>query len=110
MNVLFEHFKSMNFDDSDSDHGGDSPWLDNHDENEHLNSPVTCGEIERYIRNLKNSKSPGLDNILNEYVKNTKFLMLPLYVKLFNAVLDSGIIPSTWVESIIILLYIKGTP
>ena len=110
LNVLFEHFKLMNFDDSDSDHGCDSPWLDYHDENEHLNSPVTCGEIERCIRNLKNSKSPGLDNILNEYIKNTKFLMLPLYVKLFNAVLDSGIIPSTWVEGIIIPLYKKGDP
>ena len=105
LNVLSEHFKSMNFDDIDSDHGGDSPLLDYHDENEHLNSPATCGEIEWCIRNLKYSKSPaGLDNILNEYKKNTKFLMLPLYVKLFNAVLDSGIIPNTGVEGIIIPL------
>lgn len=110
LSVLYEHFKAMNSVDSGSDQGSDSSWSDHQDENEYLNSPITCGEIEKCIRNLKNSKSPGLDNILNEYIKNTKLLMLPLYVKLFNAVLDSGIIPSSWVEGIIIPLYKKGDP
>ena len=50
----------MNFDDSDLNHGDDSPWLDYHDENEHLNSPVTCGEIETCIRNLKKIEITGI--------------------------------------------------
>ena len=36
--------------------------------------------------------------------------MLPFYTKLFNTVLDTGIIPNLWVEGIIIPLYKKGDP
>ena len=53
----------------------------------------------------KNSKSPGIDNILNEYIKNSKAVLLPFYVQLFNSILDTGIIPTSWVEGIIIPLY-----
>ncbi len=29
--------------------------------------------------------------ILNEYIKSTKHLLCPLYVKMFNIILDTGI-------------------
>jgi hypothetical protein len=43
---------------------------------------------------IKNNKASGIDEIINEYLKSTVSQMMPLYVKLFNVVLDSGIIPN----------------
>ena len=50
-----------------------------------------------------NGKCPGEDQILNEYIKSTQHIFLPIYVKLFNTVFDSGIIP--WLEGIIRPIY-----
>lgn len=36
---------------------------------------------------------------------NSKAVLLPFYVQLFNSILDTGIIPTSWVEGIIIPLY-----
>ena len=48
-----------------------------------LNDPITSEEIKRsVIENRKNNKSPGVDNIINEYIKSTENPMCPLYVKL----------------------------
>ncbi|CAL4108263.1 unnamed protein product, partial [Meganyctiphanes norvegica] len=54
---------------------------------------------------LKNNKSPGIDNILNEFLKYCPNELLPVIVKLFNIVLDSGIIPSEWTIGVIKPLY-----
>ena len=43
--------------------------------------------------------------ILNEYIKNTKDVLCPLYVKLFNKIMDTGVFPSEWSAVIIIPLY-----
>ena len=48
------------------------------------------------VRSLKNNKSPGVDNIVNEQIKATNSYMLPIYVKLFNIVFEAGIIPEDW--------------
>lgn len=61
-----------------------------------LNGPITPDEILRAVKSLKNNKSPGLDNVLNEHLKSTVTLMCPLYVKLFNVILDTGIVPECW--------------
>ncbi len=70
-----------------------------------LNDPITLEEITTCIDKLKNSKSPGNDMILNEYIKYTKDLLSPLYVKLFNKILDSGNFPSEWLIGVIVPLY-----
>ena len=75
------------------------------------NSPITDNEISKCISKLKNSKAPGSDHILNEYIKITKELLLPIYTKLFNIVLTTGIIPEKWVEGLIMPIYKnKGDP
>ena len=52
---------------------------------------------------LKNAKaSSAADNILNEYIKPTKHVMLLLYVELFNSVFDTGVLPSSWLECIVV--------
>ena len=77
----------------------------NLDANNHLNAPFTSVEIDKCIKLLKHYKSPGIDNVLNEYIKCTKTQMLPIYVKLFNIILETGYIPSNWSEGIIIPIF-----
>ena len=79
--------------------------MDLADANELLNSHITCDEIRKCINNLKNCKSPGVDNILNEYLKSTKEIFLPVYEALFNKILDSGILPTSWLEGSITPIY-----
>ena len=63
---------------------------------EELNKPFSEAEINKCILKLKNSKAPGHDNILNEFIKITKQTMLPIYVSLFNIILHTGLIPESW--------------
>jgi hypothetical protein len=44
---------------------------------------------------LKNSKAPGLDDIVNEYLKTTVTKFLTYYAKLFNLIFDSGESPDS---------------
>ena len=75
-----------------------------------FNSPITESEICACIHNLKNCKaSSPSDNIVNEYLKTTIVLMLTLYTKLFNNVLDKGIMPCSWLNGVIVpILENKG--
>jgi hypothetical protein len=72
-----------------------------------LNANFTNEEIERAINKLKNNKAHGSDLIINEYLKCTKQIMIPVYVRLFNIILNSGIIPSDWFVGIIKPIYKK---
>ena len=63
---------------------------------EALNKPFTEAKINKCIHNLKNSKAPGHDNILNEFIKITKQTMIPIYVSLFNIIIQTSLIPESW--------------
>ena len=45
--------------------------------------------------------------IINEYIKSTKYFLCPLYVRIFNKILDTGVMPSEWLVGTIVPLY-KG--
>ena len=67
---------------------------------------MTAAEIEKCISLLKISKFPGIDCILNEYIKNAKHLVYAnICEQLFNTIPNTGIIPTAWVEDIVIHLY-----
>ena len=70
-----------------------------------MNAPITSEEISKCISNLKNSKAPGSDQILNEFIKYSRNQLLPLYVRIFNLILNTGIIPENWVEGLIMPIY-----
>ena len=55
-----------------------------------MNRPFTGEEFTKAIKDLKNNRAPGIDKIINEYMKATIGQMLPIYVYLFNKILDTG--------------------
>ena len=79
--------------------------IDVSDDDEFLNSSITEGEILNCIKSLKSNKSSSNDRILNEYIKHTSHIMLPVYVTFFNLVFDTGILPDAWLEGIIRPIY-----
>ena len=85
--TLYEYFKNSNIPDYEVQENCDIENNFNLDNNEYFNSPITSAEIEKCINKLKNSKSPGTDNKINEYIKQTKKLLLPVYTQLFNIIL-----------------------
>ena len=56
---------------------------------------------------MKTGKAAGIDKIANEYIKASINKLLPIYVYLFNKVLDSGEIPNDWSVGLIVPLYKK---
>ena len=70
-----------------------------------LNNPIEGDEIIKAIGRLKNGKSCGSDGILNEYIINTKHMLLPLYTYLFNKVINDGEFPESWSTGIIIPIF-----
>ena len=73
--------------------------------NRFLNEPITQDEIQKAVSDLKNGKAYGHDEILNEYIKNTINDLMPIYIKLFNLILDTGMIPDNWCLGIMIAIY-----
>lgn len=60
--------------------------------NESLNGPITDAEILNVIKRAKLNKAVGLDSICNEYIKSTSDFMVPLYTKIVNVILDTGVL------------------
>lgn len=108
--AFYDHFKAINTDDDNDIFEFDVTL--NNSNNETLDREITAEEISKCIDNLNNGKSPSpSDNILNEYLKSTKHLLLNMYTKLFNVVLNTGKMPQQWLEGYIIPIYKnKGDP
>ena len=106
---LHKHFENINT--YNNNETFDTENLDINADEE-LNRKFTEQEIHKCIQNLKNGKaSSPSDKIINEYIKSTKHVMTTIYVSLFNAILNTGHIPQTWLEGYIIPIYKnKGDP
>jgi hypothetical protein len=102
---FYEHFKAININTINDDRFTDELITSQHS-NLILNSKITEAEILKCIVKLKNSKAPSpVDNIINEYIKATKVMLLPIYCKLFNCVFDTGFLPNSWLEGMILPIY-----
>lgn len=104
LDTLYEFFKNLN-EQTAEDEQEYTFNINISDDDEILNSSITEGEILKCINMLKNNKSSANDDIINEHIKYTSNIMLPIYVSFFNIVFDSGIIPESWVEGIIRPIY-----
>ena len=76
-----------------------------------INRPFEEDEIATQIRKLKNNKACGIDGIRNEFLKHSPLMFVRCITKLFNVVLDSGIVPTCWTVGLIRPLFKgKGSP
>ena len=110
LDTLYNFIKTLNKnnDHADDDNEINLQFIDDHDEIS--NSSITESEILKCIKSLK-KKCPVNDNIFNEYLKHSQEKLIPVYVALFNLVLDTGIIPDPWLEGIIRPIYKRnGSP
>ena len=66
-----------------------------------FNDHVTTDEMLKLVRTLKNNKSSGHDQVLNEFLKYSPPKIIDMIVRLFNVILDTGIFPEQWSVGII---------
>lgn len=104
LETLYTFFQNLN---ENNDQNNDTAHIniDISDDDEILNSSITESEIQKCLNSLKNNKCSANDNIINEYLKNSSDVMMPIYISFFNLVLDTGIIPDPWLEGIIRPIY-----
>ena len=66
-------------------------------------------EIRTAAKKIKNNKSPFSGKIKNEMIKSSLNELMPVSLKLFNAVLSSGTMPQTWCGCLITPIFKSGT-
>ena len=102
INAHRDHFRALNKSEQVSI---EEPITQNRESNEAINQAFTTNDVTNHIRFLKTSKTPGIDIILNEFIKNCPDELIPVIIKLFNIILETGIIPTEWTVGIIKPLY-----
>ena len=73
-----------------------------------LDFAIKREEISTAIRSLKKNKSPGLDNILNEFLIAGKDILLDPLCNLFNTVFSSSTYPDLWSLNYLRPIHKKG--
>ena len=79
----------------------------NNSNNEWLNYNFTAEEIKSEIQKLKLGKACGLDLIRNEMLRNAPSDLIDIIVRLFNVILNTGLVPENWCLGAMMPLY-KG--
>ena len=109
---LYNFFKNLNGpSENDAPDTDTFPIHIDEEGDEILNSFITETEVRKCIKLLKNYKTCSNDNIINEFIKESVELMMPIYISLFNLILNTDILPECWLEGIIRPIYKrKGDP
>ncbi len=105
LDVFYDHFKQLLSDGGNNTNDHINYKINGDDNSLILDGLITAEEVKLCISKLKNNKSPGYDNIINEYIKSTQNLLCPLYVKLFNKIINEGVFPLEWTIGVIVPLY-----
>ncbi|GFX52860.1 probable RNA-directed DNA polymerase from transposon X-element [Trichonephila clavipes] len=70
--------------------------------------PTNTDEVINYIKNLKNNKAPGLDNINNKMIKNFSFKTIFILTHLINKILKLRHFPCNWKTAIVFPIHKPG--
>ena len=109
--TLQEHFRNLSQTTNDNAETSNPDYASTPTSNECLNREISIEEVLKQINRLKNGKAHGEDLILNEFLKYSTNSLMNTIVKLFNIVLENGIVPTEWTVGLIRPLYKKkGNP
>ena len=75
---------------------------------EQLDTPVTMGELENGIKELKSDKAPGVDMVLNEFLINASYGAKLLILMIFNNILQLEYFPECWAQGEVIPIFKSG--
>ena len=75
-----------------------------------LDAPFTLNDLDIALKKLKNNKSPGFDNVLNEFLKLNSPLFKITLLSVFNILFTNGYFPDAWSIGLIIPIHKKGNP
>lgn len=73
-----------------------------------LDKEISISELLTVIAKTKNNKAPGLDRVSYEFYKKAPSIFLEKIVLIFNKILNSGLVPKCFAQSIIFPLFKKG--
>ena len=76
----------------------------NQEEVETLNRPITRSDVKAAVNSLPTKKSSGPDTFTAEFYPTYKEELVPILLKLFQAIKKEGILPKSFYEAIIILI------
>ena len=78
---FYEYFKDVNMSNDRSNFDFNESNFNINNADIILNSSITGQEISSAMKGLKSGKAAGFDEILNEYIKATETMLMPLYIK-----------------------------
>ena len=91
---FFHYFQQIAGTEGECNIEGDLPNVNGDCVFDELDNEIEVDEIKTAIKNLKRGKSHGEDGILNEYIIEFADILVPLFHKLFNCILDDlGLVP-----------------
>ena len=91
MHEMVDHFKKTLNEASTSDRTDNlHDNIINVEDNPELDYTLSEGEIRKVIKSLKCNKACGSDAVLNEFIISTVDIFLPIYIRLFDYILQSG--------------------
>ena len=78
------------------------------EDSEILDKPISENEVDEAINKLKLNKSPGIDGINSNFIKNAKPFLIKTLTTLFNHMYEKSIFPPEWNRTVIIPIHKKG--
>ena len=75
-----------------------------------LNFRIHCDEVYEAVEGLTSGKFSSEDLILNEMIKSSDRILMPLISHIFNLVFTQETFPQSWSDGIIAPIFKKGNP